>query len=160
MDTIGKQIKERRQRLGLSRPMLAERIGVSVQTILNIEDDPAYNLGTTMLRRLEPELGVAFEIAIRRVTVSKSKITMGNDEFILYVRKRGGAAGAENAGLGRRILSEIMRLDPSARCVKEDAVSLWAQEESYSLNKLPMTASQFEFERKILPELFEFLDNL
>ncbi len=53
MNHIGELIEARRGQLGLSRLQLASRLGVSSQTVLNLERDPTYNLGTSLLHRLD-----------------------------------------------------------------------------------------------------------
>ncbi len=65
MNDIGKVIEKIRTRQGLSRGELAHHLGVTVQTVLNLEGDPDYNLGTRLLRRLDEALGGEFHIGFQ-----------------------------------------------------------------------------------------------
>lgn len=99
---IGERIKERRLKLGLTRDVLGERVGVTGQTILNLEQDPEYNLGTRLLGRLGVVLGVEFEITMKEKTTMKKRIRMGNDELIFHIRKH-YKCPLDNPTLGRLI---------------------------------------------------------
>lgn len=162
MRDIGKLIEARRRRLGLSRLQLAKRLGVSSQTILNLERDQDYNLGTSLLRRLEVALHVTFELTMKEVSVSKS-IQMGNDEFILYVRKNHPSCTTDNRQLGKRIWMWIQDQDSAATKVDGDeAVPCYWGETGDHIGEtmLPYKATQFRFERTLLPSLYTFLDDL
>ena len=83
-------------------------------------------------------------------------IRMGNDEFILYIRKQ-YECRENNKELGKKIWSIILQLDLDARQVMEDEPCCWGDEQP---NGLPKTATQFEFNREILPALFTRLDEI
>lgn len=90
-----------------------------------------------------------------------AKIKMGNDEFILYIRKTSKNCSLINNDLGRKIWDWISSNDKSARITVEDEDCLWGKNTPNTGPKnLPKTATQFEFDRAILPELYTFLDVL
>lgn len=95
-DTIGKNIKYERKARGLSQERLAEKIGVSRQTIVNWENGK----GTPMLENIEEMckvFNVSYEELISKTNIKdessqSDKITVievANDEAsVLNVRKR------------------------------------------------------------------------
>ncbi len=161
MNHIGELIESRRRQRGLSRLQLAGRLGVSSQTVLNLERDPTYNLGTSLLRRLEEALHVTFDITMEEESMSTS-IQMGNDEFILYIRKNHPSCATNNALLGKRIWEWIKDHDATAEEVSNGAVPcIWGDNAAHiGETKLPTSATQFRFERTLLPSLYEHLDAL
>jgi transcriptional regulator with XRE-family HTH domain len=163
MDDLGEMIESRRRHLGLSRLQLAGRLGVSSQTVLNLETDPNYNLGTSLLRRLEEALEITFTITMMERRAMNTKITMGNDEFILYIRKIHTYCTTSNDRLGRLIWEWIEKRDATAKQLN-DGKSMpcsWTDTGAHiGETKLPKTATQFEFERNLLPELYDHLDAL
>lgn len=162
MNWLGPEIEKQRLALGLSRAELAKRSGVSAQTILNVERDPTYNLNVRLLDSLADALNVQFEIIIKEQTMTTG-ITMGNDEFILYVRKNYPECSITNDQLGKRIWTWIRDQDPSAtKAGTGDAVPcLWGDSaQNLGERSLPTTATQFSFDRGILPALYDLLDNL
>lgn len=87
-------------------------------------------------------------------------ITMGNDEFILYIRKTSECKLVNN-DLGRKIWDWISSNDKSAVIIKEDQPCLWGDNTpNTGPRKLPKTATQFRFDRKILPDLYDYIDEL
>ena len=89
-------------------------------------------------------------------------ITMGNDEFILYIRKRYDCS-ITNDQLGRRIWERLSQLDRNAEQVEEDQRCQWNDGEERDFMhalRLPKTATQFSFDSAILPRLYAFLDQL
>lgn len=91
------------------------------------------------------------------------KITMGNDEFILYIRKQHPNCQISTKDLGRYIWEWIIEHDHNAKQVEEDLPCLWATNngaKNIDEMKLPKTATQFEFNRNLLPELYCHLDEL
>jgi transcriptional regulator with XRE-family HTH domain len=163
MNDIGELIESRRRNLGLSRLQLAGRLGVSSQTVLNLETDPTYNLGTSLLRRLEEALHVTFNITMEERRTMSTRIQMGNDEFILYIRKNHTNCSTTNDRLGRLIWEWIEKRDATAKQLNEGK-SMPCSWPDFGVhigeNKLPKTATQFEFERSILPELYDHLYEL
>jgi transcriptional regulator with XRE-family HTH domain len=160
---IGGLIESRRRHLGLSRLQLASRLGVSSQTVLNLERDPTYNLGTSLLQRLEQALQVTFDITMKEQRIMSTRIQMGNDEFILYIRKNHPSCATSNDRLGSRIWKWIYGSDPTAEQVGggESVPCFWgATAANIDETKLPKTATQFQFERRLLPELYDHLDAL
>lgn len=86
---------------------------------------------------------------------------MGNDEFILYIRKLYPACSLSTSELGRRIYQEIVQIDPNAHIVENDAPCYWGNSGDFvAENRLPKTAAQILFDPSILPRLFNFLDSL
>jgi len=161
MNPIGELIESRRRQLGLSRLQLASRLGVSSQTVLNFERDPTYNLGTSLLRRLEGALNVTFDLTMKEEAMTTS-IQMGNDEFILYIRKNHPDCATSNDDLGKRIWKWIKESDATAEEVSNGAVPcIWGKTAAYlGETKLPQSATQFQFERSLLPSLYDLLDSL
>lgn len=162
MNHIGELIEARRRQRGLSRLQLSSRLGVSSQTVLNLERDPTYNLGASLLRRLEGALQVTFDITMREESMSTS-IQMGNDEFILYIRKNHPSCAKSNDDLGKRIWKWIKESDATAAqvCNGESKPCIWGDTGAHlGETKLPYTARQFQFERSLLPSLYDHLDAL
>lgn len=162
MNWIGPDIEKRRTALGLSRAELGRRCGVSSQTILNVERDSSYNLNTKLLTRLGQALDVTFEILMKENPMATT-ITMGNDEFILYIRKNHSGCSVTNDQLGKRIWMWIRDQDPSAsKAGSGDAVPCLWGDSAQNLGELalPNTATQFTFDRTLLPGLYDLLDNL
>lgn len=91
-----------------------------------------------------------------------SKIRMGNDEFILFIRKNNPSCNhLENDRLGRMIWEWIYTNDPYAREVEQDVKCLWGDNTPNTApNGLPKTATQFEFDIDLLPRLYKFLMNI
>jgi len=88
---------------------------------------------------------------------------MGNDEFILYIRKQYPECQITNDRLGRRIWEQIQLLDRNAHQVKESQRCYWNDDSQNTFMdglRLPETATQFSFDRNVLPKLYEFLDQL
>ena len=159
MKNLGKLIEARRKQLGLSRGQLARRLNVTSQTVLNIEHDPNYNLGTKMLHRLGMALGVEFKVTMKEVSEMDARICMGNDEFILYIRKNHDCS-ISNKQLGRRIW-EWLRDNAEGKKETPDQPCYWGADGLFvSENKLPKTAQQFTFRTDALPDLFRFLNVL
>lgn len=163
MNDVGEMLESRRRHLGLSRLQLASRLGVSSQTVLNLEANPTYNLGTSLLRRLEEALQITFTITMKERRAMNTKITMGNDEFILYIRKSHTNCTTSNDRLGRLIWEWIEEHDAIAKQLN-DGKSMpcsWTDTGAHiGETKLPKTATQFEFQRNLLPELYDHLDAL
>lgn len=90
------------------------------------------------------------------------KIKMGNDEFILYIRKRYPGCRKSNDKLGRRIWEWIKKQDLNSRKEEENKPCYWGDTGDFiSENSgLPKTATQFSFDSKVLPELYKFLNEL
>jgi hypothetical protein len=88
-------------------------------------------------------------------------IQMGNDEFILYIRKKPSKCSLTNDQLGKMIWVWILENDKNAIQVEEDKPSLWGKT-AMNIGELglPKTACQFEFNRSILNRLYGFLDEL
>ncbi|MFO0558588.1 MAG: helix-turn-helix transcriptional regulator [Polyangiales bacterium] len=163
MTPLGRLIEARRAQLGMSRPTLAQRVGVSVQTILNVERDENYNLGTKLIRQIEAALGVEFVVTIQETTM-EDRIAFGIDECILYVRKNYPSNATPNNQIAKQI-AEWLRSQPAvdqATVIREqDVPCLWgggfAKE---GRTGLPATAAQLSFPRALLPGLFTVLDNV
>ncbi|MDD4575162.1 MAG: hypothetical protein PHI36_01920 [Bacteroidales bacterium] len=88
-----------------------------------------------------------------------NKITMGNDEFILYIRKWHPNCKTSTQVLGKSIW--IWLKEKKATKLKEQPQhAYWVKAEKVEIEMLPEHATQFEFERSLLPELYKFLDEL
>lgn len=159
VNNIGKLIEERRRLIGMSRAELAAALGVSAQTVLNVERDRSYNLGTKLLLRIEDALGVEFHVVMKEKTTMTDRITMGNDEFILYIRKNYDCKIA-NPQLGRRIWVWL-RDNANGEYASDQRAALWGQSiPAVARTGLPGSATQFEFDRNTMPDLYRFLDQL
>lgn len=95
----------------------------------------------------------------------KNRITMGNDEFILYIRKNYNCS-LTNDRLGRMIGKWILENSKGIskrNDIEHDIPCLWQQniraKKTYG-TRLPRTASQITFNRNILPKLYDYLDFL
>lgn len=149
----------RRKQLGLTREQLAQRIGASSQTVLNVESNEDYNLGTAMLRRLEPALGVEFRVEMKEESTMSDRVRMGNDEFILHIRKNWPECQTNNRVLGKRIWEWIQAHAAGVKLfeVNEQPCKWGSQASNIDERGLPKTATQFEFDLIALPDLFRLL---
>jgi len=156
---IGKLIEGVRSRRGLSRGELARHLGVTVQTILNLERDPNYNLGVRLMRQIEVALRGEFQITFTEAEDMNDRIRLGNDELILYVRKNHDCA-LTNDQLGRRIWGWL-RENASGEKLEENQPCRWGAVGGFIGERaLPKTATQFEFRASALPDLYQFLNQL
>lgn len=89
-----------------------------------------------------------------------SKIKMGNDEFILYVRKQNGNCELKNNLLGRKIWEWIRDNANGVQIGKRKGCEWGEEAENVDEKHLPYTATQFEFDRDKLPALYDYLDFL
>ena len=91
-------------------------------------------------------------------------IKMGNDEFILYIRKQNpNADRISTKDLGRKIWEWIREHEATAEQYMKDAPCLWdtnINAHNIASDKLPKTATQFIFRRSLLPELYEYLSTI
>jgi hypothetical protein len=85
-------------------------------------------------------------------------IKMGNDEFILYIRKN-YQCNIENDMLGKDIWIWIHQNDPNAIQTEKNKPTMW-DSPFVGPTQLPQTATQFEFDRKLLVLLYNHLDAL
>ena len=87
-------------------------------------------------------------------------IVMGNDEFILYIRKQHRGCRTPNDALGKRIWEWIREQDGQKEG-EEDKLCYWGDTGTFiSEYELPKTAAQFSFDSSNLPRLYEFLNEL
>ncbi len=88
-------------------------------------------------------------------------IKMGNDEFILHIRKNNSLCKTDNKVLGQKIWKWILAKDSNAKEIKNDVPCLWGTNTPNTNPEiLPKTATQFEFQRSLLPQLYSFLETL
>lgn len=88
-------------------------------------------------------------------------ITMGNDEFILYIRKNFRSCRIPNDQLGKTIWQWLQRNDITATKSPEDRACEWGNSDAItSETSLPKTAAQFRFSRATLPALYAYLDTI
>ena len=86
-------------------------------------------------------------------------IKMGNDEFILYIRKNYNCTLTNNQ-LGKKIWLWLDEQNVNAKQIGEQDC-IWGKDiENKEGLGLPKTATQFEFKRSLLPKLYEYLDTL
>lgn len=87
-----------------------------------------------------------------------TKIKMGNDEFILFIRKNSTSCNITNDRLGR-LIWEWLRARGGIKII-EDQPCLWGENaDNIDELGLPKTATQFSFDRSLLPDLFTYLDS-
>ena len=90
------------------------------------------------------------------------KIKIGNDEFILYMRKNGRGSNITNDQLGKMIWNWI-KDNANGTKIEErsDEPCRWGvNANNIDEYNLPKTATQFEFDRIFLPELYSYLDSI
>jgi transcriptional regulator with XRE-family HTH domain len=157
-------IEQRRTAFGLTRAEVATRVGVTVQTIHNVERDPNYNISLHLLQKLEPILRVRFDIKMHIVqeehTMIPDMIHMGNDFFILYIRTNYPTCTLTTQQLGKRIWIWLRDNDPDATKLGGSEPCIWGEGEHVREDRLPKNATRFAFNRSILPQLFSFLDQI
>lgn len=158
---LGNIIENRRKQLGISREKLANDIGVTPQTIINIEKLSDYNIGTKILSKLESALKIKFIINIIEES-QMEKIKFGNDEAILYIRKNYPECTLDNRNLGKLIWEWMISNANGAKLFNGDPQPCyWGEDGNFVTElKLPKTATQFEIDRTALPDLFSYLDYL
>lgn len=84
---------------------------------------------------------------------------MGNDEFILYIRKWHPDCTTPTTELGKSIWLWLEKRG-AKKCPIKPIHSYWDKSEKVNKDMLPENATQFEFDRSILPELYSYLDEL
>lgn len=96
-----------------------------------------------------------------------SKIKMGDDEFILYIRKNYPNCTMLNNTLGSLISKWFKDRSVFVEDRNRDILCHWNTRDDggNKLDKvdgllLPETATQFEFDRGLLPQLYSYLDQL
>lgn len=88
-------------------------------------------------------------------------ITMGDDEFILYMRKNNFGHQSLNPELGRKICEWIKNNDTKAIIIERDKNCFWGDSGDFvNAAELPKTATQFRFDEALLPDLYRFLGTL
>jgi len=88
-----------------------------------------------------------------------TKITMGNDEFILYIRKWHPSCVKTTKDLGKEIWIWLREKGAIKSPIKPKH-SYWDKSAKVNKDMLPKHATQFEFDRSILPALYNYLDTL
>lgn len=85
-------------------------------------------------------------------------IKMGNDEFILYIRKNYNCA-LTNDQLGKKIWLWLVEQKTFAKQIKVGQDCLWGKNiDNKEGLGLPKTATQFEFDRNLITKLYDKLD--
>ena len=95
-------------------------------------------------------------------TNTNNSIIMGNDEFILYMRKNGRGMKTTNDQLGKMIWNWIKE-NANGVIIEErrDEDCRWGANANHvDEYDLPKTATQIEFDRVFLPELYSYLDSI
>lgn len=89
-----------------------------------------------------------------------SKIVMGNDEFILYIRKQNKKCELTNDRLGR-LIWEWLRDQAHGKELENNIDCLWGKNaDNVGEKSLPYKATQFEFDKDKLPYLYDYLNTL
>jgi hypothetical protein len=87
-------------------------------------------------------------------------IKMGNDEFILYIRKNYRCT-LTNDQLGKKVWLWLDEQKVNAIQKVVDQVCFWGKDiDNKKGLGLPKTATQFEFKRILMPKLYDYLDEL
>jgi hypothetical protein len=92
----------------------------------------------------------------------ENKITMGNDEFILYIRKKEKKCSLTNDQIGLYIWLWILKHSKNIDKEKDiihDVSCEWFNKSQVAYNKLPKTSSQMTFDRDLLPRLYSYIDS-
>ncbi|MDR2083881.1 MAG: hypothetical protein LBP67_02665 [Bacteroidales bacterium] len=87
-------------------------------------------------------------------------IKMGNEEFILYIRKWHPNCEITNDKLGRKIWEWIKYNDKTARQLNREECPWGKNAKNVNKEDMPYTATQFEFDRNLLIRLYDYLDFL
>ena len=89
------------------------------------------------------------------------QIVMGNDEFILFIRKNFPDGSMTTNQLGKKIWIWLRDADPGAVIIAKGLPCYWGDKGDFiSADKLPKTATQFKFDINVLPDLYEYLYEL
>ena len=88
-----------------------------------------------------------------------AKIQMGNDEFILYIRKWHPSCEIITRDLGKMIWKWLKKRGAVKSPIKPKH-SYWDISGKVNKDMLPEHATQFEFDRSLLPDLYVYLDEL
>jgi hypothetical protein len=89
-----------------------------------------------------------------------TKIKMGNDEFILYIRKTSDCKTSTKL-LGKQIWIWLNKKGAKKLYKGRPQPCYWGDTgDGIGEEKLPKDATQFEFNKSILPELYIYLDEL
>jgi len=85
---------------------------------------------------------------------------MGNDEFILYIRKT-SVCKTSTKLLGKQIWIWLREKSAKKLYRGKPQPCYWGDSgEAIDEEKLPQDATQFEFNRSLLPSLYDYLDEL
>lgn len=89
------------------------------------------------------------------------QIVMGNDEFILYIRKNFPDCSMTTNQLGKKIWTWLRDVDQRAEIIEKGLPCYWGDKgEFISADRLPKTATQFKFDTSVLPDLYKYLCQL
>lgn len=92
---------------------------------------------------------------------NNSTINMGNDEFILYIRKKATNCSISNDDLGKYIWLWLEKRGAVKSFKGKPQPCLWGKDaDNRDKDMLPYNATQFSFQRDLLPELYTYLDEL
>jgi hypothetical protein len=85
---------------------------------------------------------------------------IGADELILWLRKNQKAAGVSNDKIGNDI-SDLIQKKLNGKIIKEDEPAYWqatAGSKNIAPDNLPQTATQYEINPNMLPDLVKAID--
>lgn len=92
---------------------------------------------------------------------ANTKINMGNDEFILYIRKKATNCSISNDDLGKQIWLWLEKRGAVKTFCGKPQACLWGKDAANrDKDMLPYTATQFSFDRNLLLDLYVHLDDL
>jgi len=155
MKPVGAKIERIRKLWNLSREDLANRLGLTAQTVLNIERDPTYNLGVDLLIKLEKALSVTIEITFKEHEMNPH-MNISSAHLIHQLRENNQASQVGNKELGKkiRLWMKAHGIEPS----EWDAPVIWPiQEPEVSEFHLPKTSAKYQISASLLPELYAFI---
>jgi bacitracin transport system permease protein len=90
-----------------------------------------------------------------------NSIVMGEDDFLLYMYKQRVSCVNNLDSFNQKIWNWLEKNVSNVRIVEKNKECLWFDYHfKNNSSVLPMSANQFEFDRRILPDLYTFLDEL
>ncbi len=88
------------------------------------------------------------------------KITMGDDEFILYIRKQHKNCEINTQEFGRQISVWMKKQGLYEPKDKKEELCLWVGSSNIDGKNLPEYANQYTFDRSWLPKIYDQLDEI
>ncbi len=134
----------------LNDPVISLLENIDAKSVLSTDD----------LKAKCPNIKFKFDLATNNPQPMNTKIKMGNDEFILYIRKTSDCRTSTKK-LGKQIWVWLKAKGAKKLFNKKPQPCYWGDSgDSIKEDKLPKDATQFEFDRSLLPSLYNYLDEL